>query len=409
MQSVTKILTDAARRPALFLALGLLAGILVYSGCSTPSASNGSGEDPALRVVATTNIIADWVDNVAGDRVEIQSLLPVGGDVHTYQPGAGDVAQIADADLIVTNGLELEGNWLEELIRNASPDESRIVTLGDAVNPIPYADDAHDDHEDEHEDEDEHDEHEDEDEHDEHEDEDEHDEHEDEDEHDEHEDEDEHDEHEDEDEHDEHEDEDEHDEHEDEDEHDEHEDEDEHDEHAHGAFDPHFWFDPNRVKLAVNVIAERLSALDPDGAATYRANAEAYVTRLDELHEWTEEQVSVIPADRRMLVTSHDSLGYFAALYDFKIIGTVIPSGTTEVEPSAEHVSELTELITEVGVPAVFGETTVTDRIARNITQETGAQLVSLYSGSLGPAGSGADTYIGMARSNVESIVRALR
>ena len=337
MQSVTKILTDAARRPALFLALGLLAGILVYSGCSTPSASNGSGEDPALRVVATTNIIADWVDNVAGDRVEIQSLLPVGGDVHTYQPGAGDVAQIADADLIVTNGLELEGNWLEELIRNASPDESRIVTLGDAVNPIPYADDAHDDHEDEH------------------------------------------------------------------------EDEDEHDEHAHGAFDPHFWFDPNRVKLAVNVIAERLSALDPDGAATYRANAEAYVTRLDELHEWTEEQVSVIPADRRMLVTSHDSLGYFAALYDFKIIGTVIPSGTTEVEPSAEHVSELTELITEVGVPAVFGETTVTDRIARNITQETGAQLVSLYSGSLGPAGSGADTYIGMARSNVESIVRALR
>jgi ABC-type Zn uptake system ZnuABC Zn-binding protein ZnuA len=184
--------------------------------------------------------------------------------------------------------------------------------------------------------------------------------------------------------------------------------EDEHAGHGHGIEDPHFWFDPLRVKLVVNDIAARLSALDPDRGDTYRANASAYNVRLDELHAWTKQQVSAVPEDRRLLVTSHDSLGYFANLYGFEVVGVVL-SITTEVEPSAGDLIELVEEVTENGIPAVFGETTVSERLAAAVATESGAKLVRLYSGSLGLEDSGAETYIDMIRTNVERIVEVLR
>ena len=188
-----------------------------------------------------------------------------------------------------------------------------------------------------------------------------------------------------------------------------HEEEDEH-AHAHGAEDPHFWFDPNRVKIAVDEVAARLSALDPDNADYYRQNASEYGEQLDELHSWILEHVDQVTPERRLLVTSHDSLGYLAKAYGFKIVGLVIPSfATHDVEPSAEHIAELVDVIRENGVPAVFGETTVSERLAQAVARETGAELVQLYSGSLGEEGSGADTYLGMVRTNVERIVEVLK
>ena len=179
--------------------------------------------------------------------------------------------------------------------------------------------------------------------------------------------------------------------------------------HHHGAFDPHFWFDPIRVKIAVNEIAARLAAIDPENADTYRQNASEYGKKLDELHAWTQEQVNAVAPERRLLVTSHDSLSYFAELYGFEIVGLVIPSLATDVEPSAEHIAGLVEVIREHNVPALFGETTVSDKLAQAVARETGATVVQLYSGSLGEEGSGADTYLGMVRTNVERIVEALK
>ena len=204
-----------------------------------------------------------------------------------------------------------------------------------------------------------------------------------------------------------------HDEHdEDEHGHDEH-DEDEHghghEGHDHGPLDPHFWFDPVRVKIAVNEIAARLSAIDPEGAETYLRNAAEYGEQLDELHAWVQEQVSAVAPERRLLVTSHDAFSYFAELYGFKVVGLVIPSLATHVEPSAEHIADVVEVVREHDIPALFGETTVSERLAQTIATETGAQLFRLYSGSLGPEGSGADTYLGMVRTNVERIVEALK
>ena len=94
-----------------------------------------------------------------------------------------------------------------------------------------------------------------------------------------------------------------------------------------------------------------------------------------------------------------------AALYGFEIVGLVIPSLATHVEPSAEHIAGVVDVVREHDIPAVFGETTVSERLAQTIATETGAQLVRLFSGSLGPEGSGGDTYLGMVRTNVERIV----
>ena len=193
-----------------------------------------------------------------------------------------------------------------------------------------------------------------------------------------------------------------------EDEHDDHEGEDEHG-HDHGTHDPHFWFDPNRVKLAVNQIAARLSAIDPGSASVYYQNASAYGEELDELHAWIQEQVGAVAPERRLLVTSHDAFTYFARAYGFEIVGLVIPSLATHVEPSAEHIAGLVEVVRERNVPALFGETTVSERLAQAVARETGAKLFRLYSGSLGAPGSGADTYLTMVRANVETIVEALR
>ena len=184
--------------------------------------------------------------------------------------------------------------------------------------------------------------------------------------------------------------------------------EDGHADHGHGPLDPHFWFDPNRVSNAVIDIATRLAIMDPAGVQTYTDNATAYVAELQGLHAWTEQQVSAIPSEERILVTSHDAFSYFAVVYGFEVVGTVIPSGTTETESSAEQLAELIEIIEHEGVPAVFGETTVSERIARTVADEAGAEFYTLYSGSLGGPGSGADTYIGMVRANVETIVGAL-
>ena len=389
-------------RFALTFAVGLVAFALAFlSACATDQDPQESAKEaakpsaPLIQIVTTTNFVADWARVVGGNRVEVFSLLPVGGDPHHFQPTPRDIARVADADLVLAVGLYLEAAWLEELLHNASADESKIVALGEGVNPIEFSGaDMHDDHGDEdghsedgHDDNGEEGEHSDDD-------------HEDNGDEGEHSDDD----HEDNGDEGEHSDDD-HEDHGDEDDHGDHG----HEGHVHGAFDPHFWFDPLRVKIAVYDIAARLAAIDPDNADVYFRNALAYGEELDELHAWIQDQVSALAPERRQLVTSHDSLSYFAELYGFEVIGLVIPSLSTHVEPSAEHIAELVEVIREHDVPALFGETTVSDRLAQAVARETGAEVVQLYSGSLGPEGSGADTYLGMVRTNVTRIVEALK
>ena len=394
-------------------ALSMLVLLFALVACS--SASGGAPPQPAttIRIVTTTNIVADWAANVGGDHVEVFSLVPVGADPHSFQPGAQDIAKIADADLVLSVGLGLEESWLNDLLQNAARDTSTIVELGEMVDPIEFAEShieevdvieglSHIVHEVEegeigpevglaeikvlleglegeegvggeaHEDEDE-------------------------------------------------------------------lpamalaivgevetgnmapgaameaieelaeEGEEEHDDHGHGIHDPHFWFDPVRVKIVVNEIAALLSGIDPERGSAYDANASAYNLQIDELHQWSEQQLSQIPEDRKLLATSHDSLGYFANRYGFEVVGVIL-SITTEVEPSAEDLADLVDKVRDNEVPAVFGETTVSERLAAAVARESGAKLVRLYSGSLGTQGSGAETFVEMTRTNVERIAEGLK
>ena len=184
--------------------------------------------------------------------------------------------------------------------------------------------------------------------------------------------------------------------------------EEEGDGHDHGELDPHFWFDPIRVKQAVNSIAAQLSGVDPSGQTFYRDNAAAYNEELDDLHTWIEGEVATLPQDHRLLVTSHDSFQYFAQRYGFQVVGAIMPV-TTEVEPTAQDLAELVETIEHSGAHAVFAEKSQTDRLAQQIANETGAQLIGgLYTGSLGAEGGEAGNYIDFMRYNVSTIVEAL-
>ena len=189
-----------------------------------------------------------------------------------------------------------------------------------------------------------------------------------------------------------------------------HEGEDDDHAHDHGPLDPHFWFDPHRVERAVNEIAARLSVMDPDGSDFYRSNAAAYSEELEELDHWIKEQVALIPEDRRLLVTSHDSFQYFAVAYGFEVVGAVFPGGTTEAEPSAQEMAELIHEIEEAGAPAVFTETIVSDTLAARIAEEADASIVNgLYTGSLSDSNGEAGTYLDLMRYNTMEIVEALK
>ncbi|MYJ95031.1 MAG: hypothetical protein F4053_05375, partial [Proteobacteria bacterium] len=134
---------------SLLAILFLLAACTPVAPSSVQPDQEASPSDTPVQVVATTNFVADWARVVGGSRVEVFGLLPVGGDPHTFLPGARDVARVADADLVLTVGLGLEADWLQDLLHNASADESRIVALGDGVDPIEFAmADMHGDHDD---------------------------------------------------------------------------------------------------------------------------------------------------------------------------------------------------------------------------------------------------------------------
>ncbi len=182
----------------------------------------------------------------------------------------------------------------------------------------------------------------------------------------------------------------------------------EEEEHAEG--DPHTWMDPHNVIIWSENIAAALSALDPLHAEDYRANAEAYQDELRALDDYIRQQVALIPPERRKLVTNHEAFAYFARRYGFEIIGTVYLGASRLAEPSAGEMAQLVETIRAEGVPAIFVETTVSDALARAIAREVGHEIgvFTLYTGSLGPPGSPADTYIGMMRANIETIVAAL-
>jgi zinc/manganese transport system substrate-binding protein len=181
-------------------------------------------------------------------------------------------------------------------------------------------------------------------------------------------------------------------------------------EHEHGDIDPHVWHNVANAIVMVENIRDALVAADPENSAVYEANATAKISDLEALDAWVREQVATIPEERRKLVTSHDTFGYFADAYGFEVIGTALGSASTEAgDPSARDVAILIEEIAAAGVPAIFAENVSNPDLMASIAAEAGVTLAPpLYTDALGAPGSEASTYDGMMRGNVTTIVNAL-
>jgi ABC-type Zn uptake system ZnuABC Zn-binding protein ZnuA len=287
---------------------------LIVTACVPPASSADPKTGPV--VLASTTFLADIARNVVGDRLQVESLLPVGADPHAYQASPSDVAKITESAVLIVNGLEYE-HFLEALLENAGG-ERMLIEASSGLSPREDAESEH-------------------------------------------------------------------------------------------GVDPHMWLDPNLVVRYVENIRDGLIQADPQGSEVYKSNAEAYIAQLTELDVWIVEQIAQIPGERKLLVTNHEALGYFAERYGFTIIGTVIPGASSDAAPSAKQMAELIDQIKSTGAPAIFLGEVENPALAQQIAKEAGAVVVDdLYLESL-TEGAPAATYIDMMKHNVTRIVEALK
>lgn len=334
-------------------------------------------QNDRLTVVASTTIVADVVQQVAGDAADVVSLMRYGQDPHTFAPSGQDIALLDEADVVFINGAGFEARLLPILQAGTT---GELVEISACVNILRFGFEVS--------------------------------------------------------------------------EHDEHEEDDDHylevedtdhnletwcegyyeelslmddkseahlghlheigcgihehneaDDHEEGDCDPHVWMDVQNVMLWTLYTRDVLSELDPMNAEVYAANAAAYIAELQALDTDIEAIISAIPFEHRVLVTNHDTFSYWAYRYGFTVVGTIIPGGSTTAEPSAKDVAALIEVIEDYGVPAIFTENTISNTLATQLAETTGAKVYQLYTDSLTTKTS---AYVDYMRHNATVIAGAL-
>ena len=179
---------------------------------------------------------------------------------------------------------------------------------------------------------------------------------------------------------------------------------------AAGDTDPHFWLNPENVIRYVNNIRDALAEMDPANGSDYRHNAQTYIDQLTELDQWIFDAVSQIPTENKILVTNHESLGYFADRYGFQIAGAVIPSTSSDAMPTAKQLADLVSIIRTRRIKAIFLETGSNPDLAEQVARETGITIVNtIYTHSLTQQDGPAPTYIDMMKFDVMTIVQVLQ
>jgi len=179
-----------------------------------------------------------------------------------------------------------------------------------------------------------------------------------------------------------------------------------------GRYDPHIWMDPELWALCVPAVVDALAELRPDARATFEANAAAFTSEAEALGAYSREVLDQVPAAQRVLLSAHDAFGYFGSAYDFEVLG--IQGISTESEAGLNRISTLVDFIVERQLPAVFVETSVSDRNVRALIEGAAAQGHevriggALFSDAMGPDGTYEGTWLGMIDHNVTTIGRAL-
>lgn len=283
-------------RPALAAAL---AAALVVSACS--SAAPTPASKPSI--VVTYGVLGSVAKDLLGDAADVTVLMPNGADPHEWEPSARDIETVTKADLLVENGLGLEGGMQNAFDQAEKAGVKRFIASDHItirkVNEGEGADPADPDQ-------------------------------------------------------------------------------------APGAPDPHLWMDPLTMK---DVVAALAAQVQSDLGIDVAARATDLESRLTTLNDDVAAILDVVPQDQRSLVTGHESLGYFANRYGFRLVGAIIPSLTTQAEPSAAELAALAEKIRAEKVKAIFTELGTSPAVADAIGKETGAKVVELTTHALPPDG----------------------
>lgn len=279
--------------------------------------------DGRLQVVATTGMLYDAVINIAGEKVIAQAIMGPGVDPHLYKATQGDLSKLNQADIIIYNGLYLEGK-MGEILKKLSARKS-IIAAAEAIPDEQLISSTVFGH----------------------------------------------------------------------------------------SYDPHVWFDVSIWQEAVKEISSKLQAIDAENAAYYKQKTTAYLSTLDSLHGWVKTEIEKIPKKQRVLVTAHDAFGYFGRAYNIEVRG--LQGLSTASDFGLKDIADITDLIIERNVKAIFVETSVSEKAINAVLigcNEKGHEVTIggyLYSDAMGEFGTPDGTYLGMVKSNVETITNGLK
>lgn len=328
-----------------------LSGLLVAGLTLASSYALADQRDEPLKVVTTFSILQDMTQVVGGERVAVTTLVAANEDAHVYQPRPSDSRTLAEADLVIKNGLDFKG-WMERLL-DASGYRGALVTATQGIDRIEMDDHGHDHHDHGHSHNHDHSHG-----------------------------------------------------------HSHGHDHDHghshgNDHHDHGDYDPHAWQSLPQAQVYVDNILKGLIEVDPEGEAYYQQRAQAYQAEMQQLHTEMKARFDGLPDNRRRVMTPHDAFGYLGSTYGLKFVA---PQGvSTASEPSASEMAALVRQIRDQQVAALFMENIGDTRLVEQLQRETGAQLGgTLYSDALSTEDGSAATYLKMMQHNLETLLSAL-
>lgn len=304
--------------------IGLSAAVSIISlyGCQNNGANSPQNSADRTTVLTTFSILADMGQNVAGDKIQVDSLLKPGSEIHSYEPTPSDLVRGQSAKLIFDNGLNLE-TWTDRFF--SSLPKVKRVTLSADITPIAIGADGND---------------------------------------------------------------------------------------GAGEYtgkpNPHAWMSPKNAQKYVTKIQQSLAELDPANAATYAANAQAYNAKIAALDQQLKQTISQLPADRRYLVTCEGAFSYLAKDYGLK--EAYLWPVNAEQQGTPRQIERVIATVRQQKIPAVFCESTVSDKAQRQVAKESGAKFAgTLYVDSLSPPSGPAPTYLKLLEHNVNTIISGLK